>query len=193
MTHARTITEHLIEEGKAARTHFQVWWALRKLAIPTYLETMNDRSYTEFFDASNSGHYKLFFISLSKIFDRDNRVAGIHKLTLALRAEGELNLADYVTHELKHLEPLIEHIMHIRNKQIAHNDLSIPVETLYKENGITPNQIREVIDETCDIINYAAEALGFSRRIFKNDRIELATLHMLDTLQRGKNKPTALN
>ena len=87
MTGARGITEHLIEEGIAARAHFQVWWALRNLALPRLLPAMNDLNYVDFFHASNSGHYKLFFIALSKIFDRDDRVAGIRELKKALRAE----------------------------------------------------------------------------------------------------------
>ena len=53
---------------------------------------MNELSYVEFFHASNSGHYKLFFISLAKVFDRDNRVAGIKELRKALRAEGRADL-----------------------------------------------------------------------------------------------------
>lgn len=78
MSRAQTITLQLIEEGVAARVHFQVWWALRNLALPKYLLAMNDLTYVDFFHASNSGHYKLFFLALSKIFDRDSRVAGIN-------------------------------------------------------------------------------------------------------------------
>lgn len=80
MSTARVITEELIEEGMAARAHFQVWWTLRNLALPQYLSTMNNLDYVDFFHASNSGHYKLFFISLSKIFDRDDRVSGVKAL-----------------------------------------------------------------------------------------------------------------
>jgi hypothetical protein len=57
MSEARAITEHLIEEGIAARAHFQVWWALRNLALPRFLPAMDHSAYVDFFHASNSGHY----------------------------------------------------------------------------------------------------------------------------------------
>jgi len=186
MTRARTITEHLIEEGKAARAHFQVWWALRNMALPDYLDAMNDLEYVDFFHASNSGHYKLFFITLAKIFDRDDRVAGVKELRKALRAQGRSDLALIIAKELKPITPLVQRILRIRNMRIAHNDLTTPIDKVYRVNGITPNQIRRVIDETCEIINQVAGELGISNRIFEGGRLEQATLRMLETLRQGK-------
>lgn len=41
--------------------------ALRNLAIPKFLPTMNNLEYVDFFHASSAGHYKLFVLALSKI------------------------------------------------------------------------------------------------------------------------------
>jgi hypothetical protein len=54
------IISDLIEEGKSAKAHFQIWWTLLNLALPDYYETMNDMEYVDFFHAINSGNYKLF-------------------------------------------------------------------------------------------------------------------------------------
>ena len=186
MSEARDITEHLIEEGTAARAHFQVWLALRNLAVQRLLPAMNDLSYVDFFHASNSGHYKLFFIALSKIFDRDQRVAGISELKKTLRADGRTDLALYIARELKPVEKLIVRMMRIRNKSIAHTERRMPRTQVYKINGITPNQIRQVIDQVCSVINHVATDLGISNTIFESDRLEKATLRMLETLRRGQ-------
>lgn len=185
MSRAQIITLQLIEEGTAARAHFQVWWALRNLALPKYLATMNDLNYVDFFQASNSGHYKLFFLALSKIFDRDSRVAGISELKRALRSEGQGSIALRIAKELKSIEPLVKRVMSIRNRTIVHNEHSMPRTKVYKINGITPNQLRLVIDTVCATINSAALGQGITNTIFENDRLELATLGMLERLDRG--------
>ena len=185
MSTAHTITLLLIEEGIAARAHFQVWWALRNLALPKYLPTMNDTNYVDFFHASNSGHYKLFFLALSKIFDRDSRVAGISELKRALRSEGHGRIALRIAKELKPIEPLVKKLMGIRNRTIVHNEHSVPRTKVYKVNGITPNQLRQVIETVCGAINTTARELGITNTIFDSSRFEHATLGMLERLERG--------
>lgn len=185
MSTAHAITLLLIEEGIAARAHFQVWWALRNLAIPKYLPIMNDGSYVDFFHASNSGHYKLFLLALSKIFDRDTRVAGVSELKKALRAEGHARLALRIARELKPIEPFVQKLMRIRNKTIVHNQRSALRTKVYKVNGITPNQLRQVIETVCGAINATAHDLGITNTIFDSSRLESATLSMLEHLERG--------
>ena len=185
MNSAHAISRLLIDEGISARAHFQVWWALRNLAVPKYLRAMNDLNYVDFFHASNSGHYKLFFLALSKIFDRDSRVAGISEFKNALCAEGHECIALRITQELKPIEPLVKKVMRIRNKTIVHNEHSIPRSKVYRINGITPNQLRQIIDTVCATISAAALDLGISNIIFETDRFESATLHMLERLKGG--------
>ena len=185
MSTAHAITLLLIEEGIAARAHFQVWWALRNLAIPKYLPAMNDGRYVDFFHASNSGHYKLFFHALSKIFDRDTRVAGISELKKALRSEGHTRIALRIARDLKPIEPFVKSLMRIRNQTIVHNEHSVPRSKVYKINGITPNQLRQVIETVCGTINAAARDLGITNTIFEGLRFESATLSMLERLERG--------
>src|SRR5262249_25061277 len=176
MGRAREIVTTLIEEGIAARAHYQVWWALRNLAIPRYLRTINNLEYVDFFHASNAGHYKLFLLALSKIFDRDSRVAGLRELRKALSVEGRDDLGKYVQKRLGPLRPRITAVMSIRNKSLVHNeDQSLPRAKVYKLNGITANQLRMLIDETAAVINHVARELGITSTIFESDRGERAT------------------
>lgn len=184
MSSAHVITLRLIEEGINARAHFQIWWALRNLALPKYLPAMNNLDYVDFFHAANSGHYVLFFLALSKIFDRDERVAGISELKRALRAEGKTKIALEIARQLKPVEPYVRRVMRIRNRSVVHNEHAIPRSKVYEINGITPNQLREVIDAICSAINGTARALGIVNTIFESDRAERATLKLLEALDR---------
>lgn len=186
MTSAHDIALRLIEEGINARAHFQIWWALRNLALPKYLPAMNNLDYVDFFHAANSGHYLLYFLALSKIFDRDPRVAGISELKRALRAEGRTNIALQIARELKPVEPYVKRLMRIRNRSVVHNEHTISRSKVYEINGITPNQLREVIDVVCGSINGAARALGIANTVFESDRAERATLNLLEALNRAR-------
>lgn len=186
MTSAREITERLIEEGISARAHFQIWWALRNLALPTYHETMSQFRYVDFFHAANSGHYVLFFLSLSKIFDRDSRVAGISELKRALISEGFAGEAQALEDRLKPYATRVQKVMGIRNRSVVHNEHAIPRHRVYRLNGITPNQLRELIDVTSEAINDVARTLSISNVIFDSDRAQDATMRMLETLERGR-------
>ena len=185
MSGAQKIVELLIEEGIAARAHFQIWWALRNLAIPRYLDTMNDHKHVDFFYAVSTGSYKLFLLALAKIFDRDSRVAGISEFKRALRAEGYGRVALQIAKDLKPIEPHVKAVMGIRNRSLVHNEQAITRTKVYSVNGITPNQLQGVIDTVCESINFAARELGVANTIGDSDRCHQATLNMLARLERG--------
>ena len=186
---ATHLTGYLIDEGIKARAHYQVWWALRNRSLPKYLDTMNNYAYVDFFHAANSGHYTLFMLSLAKIFDRDSRVAGIKQLKRALRHEGKADIANEIEQILKPHAPHVLSVMSIRNQSVVHNEFDLPIKKIYEVNGITPNQLRDLIDAACRSINLAASALGLTNRIFDSDRTERATLNLLEVLSRGAKAP----
>jgi hypothetical protein len=188
MSEVHRILDDLMEEGGAARAHFHTWWALRNVAIPEFYETMNDLSHVDFFHASNSAHYKLFFLALSKVFDRDSRASGISHLREALRLDGYLQLADELEAKLVPLGSVVSRVMGIRNKTIVHNERTLSREKVYDINGITPNDIRQLIHSTCEAINSVAHGLGSSNRISDGERHERATIAMLRTLQKGETQ-----
>jgi len=186
MSEVHKVLDALMEEGGAARVHFYTWWALRNVALPEFYDAMNNLAHVDFFHASNSGHYKLFFLSLSKIFDRDSRVSGISRLKDALRDEGHPQLADELQAKLIPMESAVTRVMSIRNKTIVHNERALPREKVYEINGITPDEVRELIDSICEALNSVADGLGLSNRISKGDRHERATIAMLTTLRKGE-------
>jgi len=181
------ILRYLIEETNAARAHYQVWWALRNLALPDFYGTMNDHRYVQFFHASNSGHYKLIFVAIGKIYDRDTRSAGIRELKAALRAEGRNVVADKLQEDLSSVADQVSRLLKIRNRTALHNEHAISREQVYQlDGGITANEIWDVIESTTHAINSVADALGHRSRASVGRPYERATLSMLEMLHRGR-------
>ena len=186
MNEITKIITDLIDEGIAANAHFQTWWALRNLALPKYLNAMNNLEYVDFFHVSNSGHYKLIFISLSKIYDIDPRTSGIRSLKKELRKVGNIKMAEHVEKELDPCTALVTKLSNIRNQTIGHNQISLERKEAYNRNGVTPDEIKELIDKTCTVINVVARDIGISNTIGDSDRFEKATLKLLEVLDAKK-------
>lgn len=186
MTLAIEILQHLIDETNVARAHYQVWWALRNLALPEFYDTMNDHRYVRFFHASNSGHYKLIFVALGKIYDSDTRSAGIRELKTALRADMHASVAEKLDADLSAATSQVSRLLTIRNRTVLHNEHSILREQVYQlDGGIKANEIWDLIETTTQAINSVADALGYSFRVSVGKPYEGATMAMLERLRRG--------
>ena len=185
MPTSKTVASRLVDECVSAKAHYQIWWALGNRALPKYHQTMSEFSHVDFFHAASPGHFTLYLLSIAKIFDRDDRVAGVKALRESLRAEGRGALANRVASELKSQAPLVTRVMRIRNRLLAHNDHSTTADELFRINGVTPNDLRDLIDAVSRILNEVARELGLSERVFDSKRYESATLSMLETLKFG--------
>lgn len=191
MTSSQEILHSLIEEANAAKAHYQVWWALRNLALPDFYSTMNNEKIRLFFHASNSGSYKLIFVALGKIFDTDTRASGLRSLKAALRLEGHSAVARSLETQLDAVAPLITRIMSLRNRTIIHNENNLSRQQAYMLNGgITANNVRDVISAVGDAINDVADAIRCPIRVTVGNGFERATLAMLDKLRVGQTLTT---
>lgn len=187
MASSQEIIHTLVEEGNAAKAHYQVWWALRNRALPDFYSVMNNESVRLFFHASNAGHYKLMFVALGKIFDSDSRASGLRALKKALRSEGMGPVADQIEADLASVSGLVEKVLVLRNRTVVHNEQDLPRDQAYQLNGgVTANQVRDVINAVGEAINSAAEAIGYPCRVGISNDFEDATLKMLGILRAGQ-------
>jgi hypothetical protein len=68
---------------------------------------------------------------------------------------------------------------------IFRNERALSRAQVYPLNGITPDQLRELIEVTSAAISHVAFELGIANTIFESDRAERATMKMLEALERG--------
>ena len=182
--------QRIQDEAKRSRMYFHTWWGLVNRALPEYHSTINDWAYVDFFHAANSGFLDLVFVSLSKLFDRTNskhpEVLGFKKFRKALNEHGFTEEAQLIEQRLKPREDVIKRIRGIRNKAIGHNEAALTREAVFDRFGITPDEIRELIHEICDVLNEVGRRIGYPTGISDGARSERAVINLLKTLRRGR-------
>lgn len=85
-------------------------------------------------------------------------------------------------------EPQVKAVLGIRSQSLAHDEQGMPRHEVYKIHGMTPNQLRSLIDAVADVMNNIAASVGIANGVFDGDRLEKATLSMLATLARTRGK-----
>jgi hypothetical protein len=171
------------DDANAARAHFHTWWALCNLARPQYSDVMNDEQYSDFFKTSTSGHYKLIFASLTKVFDRYSSVAGFEKLRQLLHESERRDLAKILSNVTDGKEEIIRNILKIGNQTILHSQLSPRDKPIHTSPPITAEEIRELVDSICDAVSEVVTDLGQKKQIASGHRYEEAVFNLLKTLR----------
>ena len=188
----RQLFRRIQEEAMKSRMYFHTWWGLVNRALPEHHSTINDWAYVDFFHAANSGFLDLAFVSLSKLFDRTNskhpEVLGLKKFQEALNEHGFTEETQLIKQRLEPKEAVIKRIRGIRNKAIGHNEAALTREAVFDRYGITPDEIRELIHEICDVLNQVGRRIGYPTGISDGERSERAVIALLETLRRGRSR-----
>ena len=186
------VFQRVQEEAKKSRMYFHTWWGLVNRALPEHASTINDWTYVDFFHAVNFGFFELIFVSLSKLFDRTksgNREAlGLHGFREVLEQAGHAKEAQLIEQRLSPKAGLIKRIRSIRNRIISHNEAALTREAVFKQYGITPDEIRELVHDICDVLNEVGRRIDHQGGIPDGERSERAVIALLETLRRGKSR-----
>lgn len=183
MRQACAITHRLIEEGTKARSYFQVWWVLNNRAYPAYASTMEHWEFADFFYAASPGYFTLFMLALGKMFDLDERSAGFQSLRATLAQEGKPEIAEQIRTTMAPYAPQARRVMEIRNRSLVHNSFGVPRDAVYEANAITIDELRGLVDATCQCISAAAAALDIHGHALASERVANATLNVLEGLR----------
>ena len=138
--------------------------------------------HNDFFCVSMAGNFRLFFLSLGRVFDKRKETAKLCKVKQHLCQNDRQKLADKIDQVYANHRDTIDRIRSIRNKSIAHTDLAF-MDTVFEENQITPNQIKALIDELCDVLNRIRAELEYPNCISGGERNRRAVQFLLETLQ----------
>ncbi|MBL3589955.1 MAG: hypothetical protein JMN24_09210 [gamma proteobacterium endosymbiont of Lamellibrachia anaximandri] len=180
--------KHVRNSQNSALAHYQIWFTLRGKgkAIDKYLDDMNDCRYVDFFHAANSGNYKLMFIETACLFDSDDRTHNIRALKALMTQNGWTDLVEKFSQKLSPFEKLVSNIKTIRSKVIAHKEASVDPSELYKKHGIKPDEIKELLNTTTELLRELESELtsnSSSHSVGPTDRWEQATFNLLDALK----------
>ena len=121
----RDIIKHLVQEGIAAISYYQVYSVLRNKEYLAQQEILGHGDFKDYFHASHTAHFKMIFITLGKIFDKDPKAASMKELIKALKKEKRHGLVKYIEKKLGPQTDIHKKIEEIRNKSIAHNQRNL--------------------------------------------------------------------
>lgn len=183
----RDIIKHLVHEGIAAISYYQVYSVLRKKEYLAQQEILGHGDFKDYFHASHTAHFKMIFITLGKIFDKDPKAASMKELIKALKKEEKDDLVTHIENKLgpqtdihKRIDT-IKKIEEIRNKSIAHNQRNPSKKEIYENNPVERDELGCFIGVTCEVINHLASKFDLSG-ISTSGRAKRSMLKILDVL-----------
>jgi hypothetical protein len=179
----------------SAQSAYQIWLFLKGEggALPDYHLTMNDLNYVDFFHVTSEGMFKLIFVELGCLFDKEseNRASSMYQLKKSLVDLGRSDLKDKIESELKKYSNLVKAIKTARSQLIAHNELDKTPRIVFEKNIIVPDEIDLLIKTICDLINHIDKELYGNTGILlcssETKRYKNASLNLLATLKKGRS------
>lgn len=167
-----------------AGLNYEIWWVYKsKNTRPTYVETMN--RYSLFFQTSIHAHFVALLVELYRLYETRDDTFNIPSLLKMLREQGRLPdatlklLEGVYTNEAKSLWVRVNIL---RNKAFGHRSVAHTVEEVFKEAGITPNELRDLVEVTKKLLNELTHAWDRSVHAFNLGSRE-DTLRLLGDLK----------
>ena len=140
-------------------THcYEVWWALVDRDNKATLSPVCER-YDHFF--STTIHSLLLSITVIayQLFETRRDTVSINTLMESLR-ESHAVLVSQMESEIDQKKPIIVKIFALRNKVYAHRSKALIPEDVFKQVGVTPNQLKSVVLLAQRCVALLADAVG---------------------------------
>ena len=192
---ASPLTRDLLQKLAAginfSQAGYEVWFTLagKDKAYDKYSAELQDYHYRDFFDSVLNAHFKAMFIEIACLFDSHEQASSFYKLQESLKDDGRVDLVDRIENELLSHRDLIKRIKGNRNKRIAHYDMTWTEERVYKEFGVTPNEIGSllgVFNELLRDIYKIVVSPDTAYPIARPGRFDDATYRLLRVVRSGR-------
>lgn len=185
---SRELIQRLAETMNSAQASYEVWYTLaaKDKGYEDYSTVLQDYKFRDFFNSVRNAHFKVIFIDISCLFDSDKRALSFHRLKTSLQKDGNDDLMDQINNKISSHEMLIKRIKANRDKRVAHHDTTPTEENMLKEYGVTPNEIKsllEAFNELLIAIYKEVVSPDTAYPIARIDRFEDATFQLLHALK----------
>ena len=166
-----------------AGLNYEIWWVYKSEDTrPLYVEVMN--RYGLFFQTSIHAHFVALLVALYRLYETRDDTFNIPSLLKILRAEARLpdstlDLLEGI-YENK-AKPLWIKVNILRNKAFGHRSVAHTIEEVFEEAEVTPNELRDLVEATKNLLNGLTHALDKSVDAFNLEARE-DTLRLLEDL-----------
>jgi hypothetical protein len=175
--------EALRHSANVASLNYDIWWVYKsKEYRPIYVDTMN--RYLGFFDTSLHAHFVALLVALYPMYETRRDTFNLPRLLKVLDKERRIsaNVLAKANALYAEAKPLWVKVGVLRNNAFGHRSDSKTIEEIFKEAGITPNQLKKLIELTKRLLNTISRALDGSVHAFNLAGTE-ATLRVLQDLK----------
>ncbi len=170
-----------------ASSNYEIWWVYiggetRRL----YIDDMND--YVDFFRSSIHAHFVATVIALYRLYESRNDTYNIPRFLYHCREKKLLDdtVIKNFEIEVRSVKPIWKKVNILRNKAFAHRTQELSLDDVFSEAGITPNQIRDLIENSKFFLNKLSTELGLETHAF-NLSTKGSVIALLETLKRDRN------
>lgn len=175
----------------AAQLNFDIWWAYKSSDTrPVYIDVLN--RYPQFFQTSLHAHFVALLTALYRLYEKREDTFNIPKLLRRLRDEGALatDWLDELDAIYVALKPLWIKVSILRSKAFGHRSTAHTVEEVFREAAVTPDELRDLVAMTKDLLNKLTLAWDQSTHAF-NASARRDLIQMLGDLKKSR-RPTDL-
>lgn len=178
---ARNIDE-LTEAVNDASLNYDIWWVYNAIGSrERYIDAL--RKYPLFFQASIDAHFIALLVALYRIFETRRDTINVSGLITMVENAGALPVSERSELDKLHraAKPLWRKVSIIRSEIFAHRTKGSTPEKSFARAGLSPNEIKNLIDLSKKIVNLLSQAFDRSTFAF-NLSAEADTRRLLEAL-----------
>lgn len=182
-----TIRE-LQDAAISAGLNYEIWWLLKSRDTrPKYIQVMNE--YVGYFRVAIQAHFVAMLIALYRIFETRKETHNFPRLLDRLEADTVLSADVIIALRSKYalLKPLWVKVSILRNEAFGHRTLELDTEAVFVKAGITGDELKQLVEQTQELLNELTLALRESTRAF-NLSATKDTVRMLEALKSHHDK-----
>lgn len=182
--------EALRHSANVASLNYDIWWVYKsKESRPAYVDTMN--RYLGFFDTSIHAHFVALLVALYPMYETRSDTFNIPRLLKVLDKECQISANALAKAHATYAEakPLWVKVGVLRNNAFGHRSDSKTIEEIFKQAGITPSQLKKLIELTKRLLNTISRALDGSVHAFNLAATEATVRVLQDLKERHEGSP----
>ena len=175
--------EELRHTAITAGFNYDIWWVYKGSDTrPKYTETMN--RYNLFFQTSLHAHLIALLVELYRLYETRSDTFNIPSLLRLLKIMNAVPPAELKSLNERYaaVKPLWVKVNILRNKAFGHRSSAHTVEEVFNEAGVTPNELRQLVEAAKAILNTITQTIANTTDAFNLEARE-DTLRLLNCLK----------
>lgn len=164
--------------------NYEIWWVYReKESRKRYVDTLN--KYPLFFQISLHAHFVAMIVTLYRLYEKRKDTINLPQLIKLLKGEASIPQKELkrIETDINKIKPLWIKVSVLRNKMFGHRSKSLDYDGVWKEAQVTPNQFKQLIDESKSILNEITSLWNRSGHAFNLSSTK-DTVDLLEDLKR---------